>query len=60
MFNLNIKGPYFAAQKLAPLINREARSYSRHPIANEKGMPGQATYGAAKAALRSFDFGSIF
>ena len=29
MFNLNAKGPFFAVQKLAPLINREALSSSR-------------------------------
>ena len=29
MFNLNAKGPFFAVQKLAPLINREALSCSR-------------------------------
>lgn len=29
MFNLNAKGPLFAVQKLAPLINREALSSSR-------------------------------
>ena len=42
-------------QKLAPLINRgEALSSSRLRSANVKGMPGNAAYGAAKAALRSF------
>jgi NAD(P)-dependent dehydrogenase (short-subunit alcohol dehydrogenase family) len=29
MFNLNAKGPFFAVQKLAPLINRGALSSSR-------------------------------
>ena len=29
MFNLNAKGPFFAVQKLSPLINREALSSSR-------------------------------
>ena len=29
MFNVNAKGPLFAVQKLAPLINREALSSSR-------------------------------
>ena len=29
MFNLNAKGPFFAVQKFAPIINREALSSSR-------------------------------
>ena len=54
MFNLNAKGPFFAVQRLAPLINRGGAVVLTTSIANVKGMPGQATYGAAKAALRSF------
>ena len=54
MFNLNAKGPFFAVQKLAPLINRGGAVVLTTSIANVKGMPGVATYGAAKAALRSF------
>jgi NAD(P)-dependent dehydrogenase (short-subunit alcohol dehydrogenase family) len=54
MFSLNAKGPFFAVQKLAPLITRGGSVVLTTSIANAKGMPGQATYGAAKAALRSF------
>ena len=54
MFNLNAKGPLFAVQKLTPLINRGGSVVLTTSIANVKGMPGQAAYGAAKAALRSF------
>ncbi len=54
MFNLNAKGPFFAVQKLAPMINRGGSVVLTTSIANVKGLPGQATYGAAKAALRSF------
>ena len=54
MFNLNAKGPLFAVQKLSPLINRGGSVVLTTSIANVKAMPGQATYGAAKAALRSF------
>jgi NAD(P)-dependent dehydrogenase (short-subunit alcohol dehydrogenase family) len=54
MFNLNAKGPLFAVQKLTPLINRGGSVVLTTSIANIKGMPGQAAYGAAKAALRSF------
>jgi NAD(P)-dependent dehydrogenase (short-subunit alcohol dehydrogenase family) len=54
MFNLNAKGPLFAMQKLTPLINRGGSVVLTTSIANVKGMPGNAAYGAAKAALRSF------
>jgi NAD(P)-dependent dehydrogenase (short-subunit alcohol dehydrogenase family) len=54
MFNLNAKGPLFAVQKLAPLINRRGSVVFTTSVANVKGMPGNAAYGAAKAALRSF------
>lgn len=54
MFNLNAKGPFFAVQKIAPLINRGGSVVLTTSIANVKGLPGQVTYGAAKAALRSF------
>src|SRR5271165_6465474 len=54
VFSLNAKGPFFAVQKLAPLIGRGGSVVLTTSIANVKGMPGQATYGAAKAALRSF------
>ncbi len=54
MFNLNAKGPLFAVQKLTPLINRGGSIVFTTSVANVKGMPGNAAYGAAKAALRSF------
>jgi len=54
MFNLNAKGPFFAVQKFAPMIIRGGSVILTTSVANVKGLPGQATYGAAKAALRSF------
>jgi NAD(P)-dependent dehydrogenase (short-subunit alcohol dehydrogenase family) len=54
MFNLNAKGPLFTVQKLLPLINRGGSLVLTTSVANAKGLPGQAAYGAAKAALRSF------
>src|SRR5579863_4595615 len=54
MFNLNAKGPIFAVQKLAPLINRGGAIVFTTSIANVKGMPGNAAYAGAKAAVRSF------
>ncbi|MDL2406814.1 SDR family oxidoreductase [Rhizobium calliandrae] len=54
MFNLNAKGPFFAVQKFTPLIKRGGSVVLTTSVANVKGLAGQATYGAAKAALRSF------
>ena len=39
MFNLNMKGPYFAAQKLAPLMPPGSAIVLTTSIANVKGMP---------------------
>ena len=41
MFNLNAKGPFFAVQKLAPLINPGGAVVLTTSIANVKGMPGR-------------------
>ena len=41
-------------QKLAPLINPGGSIVFTTPVANARGMPDNAAYGAAKAALRSF------
>ena len=54
MFNLNAKGPFFAVQKLSPLISRGGSVVLTTSVANVKGMPMIAAYGGAKAALRSF------
>jgi len=54
MFNLNAKGPFFAVQKLAPLMNQGGAVVLTTSTANIKGMPLIAAYGGAKAALRSF------
>jgi NAD(P)-dependent dehydrogenase (short-subunit alcohol dehydrogenase family) len=54
MFNLNAKGPFFAVQKLAPLITRGGSVVLTTSTANIKGMPMISAYGGAKAALRSF------
>jgi NAD(P)-dependent dehydrogenase (short-subunit alcohol dehydrogenase family) len=54
MFNLNAKGPFFAVQKLAPLITSGGSVVLTTSVANVKGMPMIAAYAGAKAALRSF------
>jgi NAD(P)-dependent dehydrogenase (short-subunit alcohol dehydrogenase family) len=53
MLALNAKGPYFAAQKLAPLMPQGSAIVFTTSIANEKGMSMISAYAAAKAALRS-------
>ena len=53
MFNLNAKGPLFRCRSRPP-INSGASIVFTTSIANVKGMPGNAAYGAAKAAVRSF------
>ena len=53
MFNLNAKGPLFAVQKFAPLINRGGSVVLTTSIANVKGMAGNATYGAAGRKRRT-------
>ncbi len=54
MFNLNAKGPFFAVQKLSPLITCGGSIVLTTSTANVKGMPMLAAYGGAKAALRNF------
>jgi len=54
MFSLNAKGPFFAVQKLAPLITRGGSVVLTTSTANIKGMPMIGPYGGAKAALRSY------
>jgi NAD(P)-dependent dehydrogenase (short-subunit alcohol dehydrogenase family) len=54
MFNLNAKGPFFAVQKLSPLIAEGGSIVLTTSTANIKGIPMLAAYGGAKAALRNF------
>jgi len=53
MFDLNTKGPYFAVQKLAPLMPPGSAIVLTTSAANVKGLPLLTAYGAAKAALRA-------
>ena len=53
MFDINIKGPYFAAQRIAPLMPSGSAIVLTTSVANVKGVPTLSAYGAAKAALRS-------
>ena len=53
MFAVNAKGPFFAVQKLSPLIVRGGSVVLTTAISNIKAMPMLAAAGATKAALRS-------
>ncbi|MEO0564757.1 MAG: SDR family oxidoreductase [Chloroflexota bacterium] len=53
LFNINVKGPYFLAQKLLPLLNEGAALVFNTSVVHEMGMGGAAAYGGTKGALRS-------
>ena len=50
---VNAKGPYFAVQKLAPLMREGSSVVLTTSVANEMSLPMLSAYGASKAALRS-------
>lgn len=52
-FDVNVKGAYFAVQKLAPLLNPGAGIVLTTSAANVMGMPTVSAYAAGKAAMRS-------
>jgi NAD(P)-dependent dehydrogenase (short-subunit alcohol dehydrogenase family) len=52
-FAINLKGAFFAVQKLSGLIRSGGSVVLTTTIANEKGMPGSSFYAASKAGLRS-------
>ncbi|RBP12310.1 NAD(P)-dependent dehydrogenase (short-subunit alcohol dehydrogenase family) [Roseiarcus fermentans] len=53
LFATNVRGAYFAAQRLAPLVARGGAIVVTTSIANVKGIPMVSAYSASKAALRS-------
>jgi len=53
LFNINVKGPYFLAQKLVPLLNEGAALVFNTSVVHEMGMGTAAAYGGSKGALRS-------
>lgn len=54
LFAVNAKGPYFTAQRLAPLIAPGGAVVLTTSVANALGLPTLSAYGASKAAVRSF------
>ncbi|RKH35277.1 SDR family oxidoreductase [Corallococcus praedator] len=53
-FDINTKGAYFTAQRLAPLVNEGGAFVFTTSVANVTGVPGMSVYSGSKAALRSF------
>ena len=53
-FDINARGVFFAVQKALPLMKDGGSVILTGSGIWQKGVPGYATYGATKAALRSF------
>lgn len=53
MLAINVKGAYFAAQKLTPLMTEGSAVVLTTSIVDVKGLPMVSLYSASKAALRS-------
>jgi NAD(P)-dependent dehydrogenase (short-subunit alcohol dehydrogenase family) len=54
ILDVNTKGAYFTAQKLAPLVGEGGSFVFNTSVVDEIGMPNTSVYAASKAALRSF------
>jgi NAD(P)-dependent dehydrogenase (short-subunit alcohol dehydrogenase family) len=53
VFAINVKGPFFTVQKLAPLLAEGSGVVLTTSIANQTGWDALSVYSASKAALRS-------
>ena len=53
VFAINVKGPFFTVQKLAPLLAEGSGVVLTTSIANQTGWDAVSVYSASKAALRS-------
>ena len=53
LFAVNVKGPFFLLQRLAPLLAEGASVIFNTSIVHDVGMGGAGPYGATKGALRS-------
>lgn len=53
MFDVQVKGPFFLIQQLAPLMVEGGTIVINGSISARVGMPGMAVYGAAKAGVIS-------
>jgi NAD(P)-dependent dehydrogenase (short-subunit alcohol dehydrogenase family) len=57
VFDVNAKGAFFTAQRLAPRIRDGGALVFTTSIANAGGFPGMTIYAGSKAALRAFTQG---
>ncbi|MBO0781840.1 MAG: SDR family oxidoreductase [Ktedonobacteraceae bacterium] len=53
-FNINTRGAFFTAQRLAPLVKEGGAFVFTTSIADGRGTPGMSIYAGSKAALRAF------
>jgi NAD(P)-dependent dehydrogenase (short-subunit alcohol dehydrogenase family) len=53
-FNINVRGVLFTVQKALPLMRKGGSIILTSSIASVKGLRAHGTYGATKAAVRSF------
>ncbi|MEM9324661.1 MAG: glucose 1-dehydrogenase [Bacteroidota bacterium] len=53
LFNINVKGPFFAIKEAIPFLNEGSVIISNTSVVNAKGFAGTGVYSATKAALRS-------
>lgn len=53
MQDINLKGPFFAVQKAAPLMGKGGAIVLTSSIGHVKGLPGNSVYAASKAGLRA-------
>ena len=53
LFAVNVKGPFFLLQHIAPLLTEGSAVVFNTSIVRDVGMAGAAAYGASKGALRS-------
>ena len=53
VFAVNVKGPYFTLQRLAPLMAEGGGIVLATSVSNVKGQTMNSVYAASKAALRS-------
>jgi len=54
IFDINVKGVLFTAQKALPLMPEGASIILNASIVGSKGLPANSVYSATKAAVRSF------
>ncbi|KAK2764277.1 putative secondary metabolism biosynthetic enzyme [Arachnomyces sp. PD_36] len=52
-FNTNVRGAFFTAKRLVPLVRPGGAIVFTTSVSNQSGFPGMAVYSATKAAVKS-------